>query len=346
MGKIGQVIGTFLLVFFLSSGFGAELLADSINHNEIVERLKDQVEQKQAEIQMIEAKVAQLKEKFGNAEAFITAYPGKVDTAKAKIRQLNDQLASLSGSDPSVLSAKQAEIREAIEKFNNLAQQFKEAKKQVAEKSGLPQQINLEKTNLANLKLQQEVLAQDLEDSREAAYQAAYNIQKAQQERLNALAEDQEGSGGAVANLRSYSEKLNQELQNCRRAQQEFYKEIDCSLPLERARDSWAKFVQAEASRQSESSVDVNSLLKVEGQKNFTDAKSFLEKIIDLLVSLIGLVAFGLLVLAGFRMMLAAGNENEIQKAKALFTHTLVGLGVALAAYLLVVLIRFLFDVN
>jgi len=87
---------------------------------------------------------------------------------------------------------------------------------------------------------------------------------------------------------------------------------------------------------QSEKAVDAKQILSITGQTPFEDAKEFLDKVIDLLVKMVGLVALVFLVVGGFRLIVAAGNDNEIQKAKTMITYSIIGLAVTLLAYLIV----------
>ena len=82
--------------------------------------------------------------------------------------------------------------------------------------------------------------------------------------------------------------------------------------------------------------VSAKYILGIEGQKTFSDAKYFLGRAIDLLIKMVGMAALVFLVIGGFRLVVAAGNDNEIQKAKSMIQYAVVGLVVALLAYLIV----------
>ena len=81
-------------------------------------------------------------------------------------------------------------------------------------------------------------------------------------------------------------------------------------------------------------------LLSVSGQTRFPTAKSLLESIIDLLIKFIGLAALILLVFGGFRLIIAAGNDTEIQRAKDMIQYAVVGLIVALLSYIIVAAVQ------
>jgi len=91
---------------------------------------------------------------------------------------------------------------------------------------------------------------------------------------------------------------------------------------------------------QSGKTVDAKKILSITGQTPFDDAKEFLGKVIDLLVKMVGLVALVFLVIGGFRLVAAAGNDNEIQKAKTMITYSIIGLVVTLLAYLIVAFVQ------
>jgi glucose uptake protein GlcU len=55
---------------------------------------------------------------------------------------------------------------------------------------------------------------------------------------------------------------------------------------------------------------------------------------------MVGLVALVLIVIGGFRLLIAAGNDNEVQKAKSMITYVVVGLVVALLAYIIVAFVQ------
>ena len=52
-------------------------------------------------------------------------------------------------------------------------------------------------------------------------------------------------------------------------------------------------------------------------------------------LNFLGLIFFVLVVAGGWKWLLARGNEEEIKKAKGLIMHSIIGLVIVLAAYLL-----------
>jgi hypothetical protein len=96
------------------------------------------------------------------------------------------------------------------------------------------------------------------------------------------------------------------------------------------------KIIPLKVSIQSKQNIDAEKILSIAGQTHFLDANDFLGKVIDLLVKFVGLMAFVFLVIGGFRLMVAAGDDNEIQKAKSMITYSIMGLVVALLAYIIV----------
>lgn len=85
---------------------------------------------------------------------------------------------------------------------------------------------------------------------------------------------------------------------------------------------------------------DTQSQTQFQNDAGDKGAGVFVEKLIDLLVKLVGTVALIFLVIGGFRLVLAAGNDNEIQKAKDMLLYAVIGLVVSLAAFLLVKLVQ------
>ncbi len=56
-------------------------------------------------------------------------------------------------------------------------------------------------------------------------------------------------------------------------------------------------------------------------------------KIIQIVLGLLAIIFLILTILAGFRWMTAAGNEEEVKKAQATIKATIIGLVIILAAY-------------
>ena len=65
-----------------------------------------------------------------------------------------------------------------------------------------------------------------------------------------------------------------------------------------------------------------------------------LATILRILFALIGMVAVIIIIISGFRMVLASGNETELTKAKAAITWAIVGLIVSLMAFSIVAIIQ------
>ncbi len=91
--------------------------------------------------------------------------------------------------------------------------------------------------------------------------------------------------------------------------------------------------------------VNVNDILSVEGGDQVAvgedfQAKTFLERLIDFLVKLVGTVALVLLVIGGFRLVVAAGDDTAMNKAKDMIKYALIGLIVALLAYIIVATVQ------
>jgi hypothetical protein len=143
-----------------------------------------------------------------------------------------------------------------------------------------------------------------------------------------------------VTKKKTLFEQTQIDLKDCQKQQAEIYEKIDCTKFFKNLDQIGKKIITTKVKIQSMKNVDLSEIINLNKQTEIKDAKSFLGTIIDLLVKFIGLTAFVLLVIAGFRMILAAGNDNEIQKAKDMLKYAIFGLVVALLSYLLVALVR------
>ena len=67
-----------------------------------------------------------------------------------------------------------------------------------------------------------------------------------------------------------------------------------------------------------------------DGQSQLT---AFIGRIINVMLSVLGVIFFVLLVYGGFLWMTSQGNEDKVKKAKTLITDAVIGLIIILAAY-------------
>lgn len=67
-----------------------------------------------------------------------------------------------------------------------------------------------------------------------------------------------------------------------------------------------------------------------DGQGQLT---KFVGQIINVLLSVLGIIFFVLLVYGGFLWMTSGGNDDKVKKAKTLITDAVIGLIIILAAY-------------
>ena len=91
------------------------------------------------------------------------------------------------------------------------------------------------------------------------------------------------------------------------------------------------------------SPVNTGTIDKLDNQtKALTDASGFetglgietiVSTIIKAVLSLLGIIFVGLIIMAGFRWMTASGNEENITKAKSTLKQAIIGLLIVLAAY-------------
>jgi len=128
-------------------------------------------------------------------------------------------------------------------------------------------------------------------------------------------------------------------LQNCQKD-----KNADCKNQEATKDKAYLELVRLSNQRFEKKQVSVGSILRVGdddgGQTNFKNAGTFLGSVIDTLITLVGTVAFILIVAGGFRMMVAGGNDSETERAKQMITFAVIGLVVALLAYIIVATVQ------
>ncbi len=64
-----------------------------------------------------------------------------------------------------------------------------------------------------------------------------------------------------------------------------------------------------------------------------SDIRVTVANIIKVILGLLGIIAVSLIVYAGFLWMTAAGNDDQITKAKGIISASVVGLAIILSAY-------------
>lgn len=79
---------------------------------------------------------------------------------------------------------------------------------------------------------------------------------------------------------------------------------------------------------------------------NSNTLPELLATVLRILFALIGMVAVIIIIISGFRMVLASGNETELTKAKAAITWAIVGLIVSLMSFSIVAIIQRLIQTN
>ncbi len=126
------------------------------------------------------------------------------------------------------------------------------------------------------------------------------------------------------------------DLSKCQKERAELTGSIKCDEYQKITKEIGMRITVLRIAALGKKTVDVKNTLKLDNQKTFKDAEGFLGGVIDLLVKMVGLAAFVFLMIGGFRMVVAAGNDNEIQKAKSMIQYAVIGLVVALLAYIIV----------
>lgn len=63
------------------------------------------------------------------------------------------------------------------------------------------------------------------------------------------------------------------------------------------------------------------------------DPRAIIASIINVLLSLLGVIALVIILIGGFLWMTSGGNEDQIKKAKKMLTAGVIGLAIILSAY-------------
>lgn len=91
------------------------------------------------------------------------------------------------------------------------------------------------------------------------------------------------------------------------------------------------------------STFNVGKFLQVGNEANLTinakdEENNLIYRIINMMISIMGIVAILLYVVAGF-FIITAGDENQLQKGKTILIYTSLGIVVAFSSYILVQII-------
>jgi lysylphosphatidylglycerol synthetase-like protein (DUF2156 family) len=70
-----------------------------------------------------------------------------------------------------------------------------------------------------------------------------------------------------------------------------------------------------------------------ESKEDPTDIRNRIVNIINIVLTLLGILMVVLIIYAGFKWMTAAGNEDQISKAKKTLTSAIIGLIIILSAW-------------
>lgn len=76
---------------------------------------------------------------------------------------------------------------------------------------------------------------------------------------------------------------------------------------------------------------------------NYSPVVSFILRVINFAMKIIGSIAIILFIIAGFMMMFAGGNQQNLDKAKDIFKYALIGLIVAFLSYVIVIFVQSIF---
>ena len=108
-----------------------------------------------------------------------------------------------------------------------------------------------------------------------------------------------------------------------------------------------------ESTTLDEATFNVNDILSLDGgqqENNFFQDNgnapivNFILSVIDFAVRVIGSIAVLLFIIAGFRLMLAQGNQQQIDSAKEMIKYASFGLIATFLSYTLIITIQAIFD--
>lgn len=78
-------------------------------------------------------------------------------------------------------------------------------------------------------------------------------------------------------------------------------------------------------------------------EENTNPLLSFILDIVNFISRVIGVIAFGLIVIGGIRMIVSGGNEDQLQKGKALLETAVIGLVISMFSYIIVRFVQSIF---
>lgn len=77
--------------------------------------------------------------------------------------------------------------------------------------------------------------------------------------------------------------------------------------------------------------------------KSDTPIIAFILDIVNFITRIIGVIAMGLIVIGGLRMIVSQGSEDQLQKGKALLETAIFGLVISMFSYIIVRFVQSLF---
>lgn len=337
---------------------------EKINFNEELKKVEEKLTSLEEKRETLSNKKESLEKETGDLEDLGTVkerernleeLKKELSGDKKNLEEIEQQLTdSLSPTDIQELTKEKTALVAKMEATETkIAQEKKEIeviKKNKTELAKLEDEIKQNEKMMGPLREEKKLIQRD-EFSTKSKIQAEVDesAQKAQSrsEAEKAAYGDCVGSKNEIECAQTAIDKLRKDyktaqidLKECNDKQTKITKEIDCE-PLKKIRDeAGAKITRLQIIVQTNQTIDVGKILQIEGQVSFKKIDVLLGKVIDLLVKLIGTVALVFLVIGGFRLVVAAGNDNEMQKAKSMIIYAVIGLIVVLLAFLVVELVR------
>lgn len=80
--------------------------------------------------------------------------------------------------------------------------------------------------------------------------------------------------------------------------------------------------------------------VKLESPFAFTTVQQLVDKLIDIIIKVGGVLAFFFIIYSGFLFVTAAGSVDQVEKAKATFLWVIVGVAIVLGAKVISVLLQ------
>ena len=290
-----------------------------------------------------ESEISQLDDARISAEAVVKEKKEQLDAAEQQARQqhtISQEEDVITALDTKVKSLDRAiDSPSGQDQIDNVNLQIEEIKQTIEEITALQKEVEDAEKAKAD--------ATSKYESTQRAYSPLHaqyiSISKQVTAAFTAKAAEESGRQKLISlqsQLESQQQTLNG-LRDCRL----FNSEEACQASqLEEAKNAIRATTAEIATHQAElfsmKRMPTQNLLSIGGQQQFFSLPSFIASIISLLVGLAGTLAFGFVLVAGVRMMVAGSDDTELTRAKEMLVYALIGLGLSLMAYFIILFVQ------